>query len=90
MNIILDEARLTFTSDMFGTVQGWRFALCDYLLEEFGHNAPGFRQSPFGPDVDAFEYESLALLGPTEDDCLYALKILDRAREIIRVEGLDY
>lgn len=90
MNEILHDVRLCYSGDAFGTTQGWRFALCDYLTSEMGEHVPGFVQSPAGPDEDAYEYEYLVEMQASAEEALYALKILDRAREIIRVEGLDY
>lgn len=87
---ILREVRLTNDGDVFGTVQMWRFALCDYILDEFGINVPGFRPSAFGPERDAYEFQILSGARATLEECQYALKILDRARLIIGAEGMDY
>ena len=90
MSEILDMVRLSYSGDAFDTVQGWRFALCDYLTSEMGEHVPDFRQSPMGPDEDAYEYEYLIEMQASAEECQRVLKILDRAREILRVEGLDY
>jgi hypothetical protein len=90
MSEVLNTVRLSYSGDPFSTVQGWRFALCDYLTFEWGENIAGYTPSPFGPDEDAWEYEELVESSVSPEDALYALKILDRAREIIRIEGLDY
>ena len=89
MNKILDEVRLSYSGDLFGHVQGWRFALADYLTFEWGESIPGFWPSDFGPDEDVHEYETLTDMQASPEDSLYALKILDRARSILGAEGLD-
>lgn len=76
--------------DQFAWVQGWRFALCDYLTSEWGESIPGFRQSPAGPDEDCWEYERLTEGQYGPDVCLHALKIFDRYREWLRIAGEDY
>lgn len=76
--------------DQFGWCQGWRFALCDYLTSEWGEHVPGFRQGAGGPDGDAYEYEELTEIRPGPDECWYALRILDRYREWLRIAGKDY
>jgi len=76
--------------DQFGWVQGWRFALCDYLTSEWGESIPGFRQSPAGPDEHAYEYMELGYIQAGPEECAYALKIFDRYREWLRIAGRDY
>ncbi|HEY6021301.1 MAG TPA: hypothetical protein VIY48_15770 [Candidatus Paceibacterota bacterium] len=88
MNNILAEVRLTYSGDAFGTVQDWRFSICQWLTDA-GEYVPDFR----GADElrDGYSYEYLVFddeVGIPE--ACYALKILDRAREIMRVENLDY
>lgn len=76
--------------DQFAWCQGWRFALCDYLTFEWGEYVPDFRPSPMGPEEDAYEYEELTEIQPSPDECRYALRILDRYREWLRIAGRDY
>lgn len=76
--------------DVFGWVQGWRFALCDYLTFELGEHVPEFRPSPLGPDEDAFEYEELLHLRPTRNEAYHALHVLDRYRIWVGLAGRDY
>jgi hypothetical protein len=76
--------------DPFGWVQGWRFALCDYITSELGGYVPDFRQGPFGAEVEAWEYETLMDEEPDIESAKYALKVLDRYREWLRVAGKDY
>lgn len=75
--------------DVFGWVQGWRFAIAQ-LLTDMGQFVPDFRGAD---DVrEWFEYEELVSLGHTisEGDLLYSLTILDRYREWLRLAGRDY
>jgi hypothetical protein len=89
-NPVLIEARINHDPyDQFAWVQGWRFALCDYLTEH-GEHVPDFRQAFNGPETDAFEYEQLEYMNATVPDAWYALKILDRYREWLRIAGKDY
>lgn len=88
MNRILTEARLTYSGDAFDTVQDWRFSICQWLTDA-GKHVPDFRGSDDIRDGYAYEY----LVYDDEvgiPEAHYALKILDRAREIMRAESLDY
>lgn len=76
--------------DEFGWVQGWRFALRDYLTHEWGERPEGFRSAPSGPDEDAWEYEALMEARTPPGDARYALTILNRYREWLRMAGRDY
>lgn len=90
MSEILDEVRLSDDGDAFGTVQEWRFAIADYLLEEYRYLVPGFRQAPSGPDEGSYAYQILVEVFPAEAELLYVLRILDRARSILGAMGRDY
>ena len=76
--------------DEFAWVQGWRFALCDYLTHEWGERPEGFWPAPSGPNKDAWEFEILTEEQPSPEDARYALVILDRYREWLRAAGKDY
>lgn len=89
-NPVLDMTRDTDMYDPFGWVQGWRFALCDYLTFDLGESVPFFRASAFGPEEDSYEYQELISLNPEAEEAQYALKILDRYREWVRIAGRDY
>jgi len=88
MNHILEEARLTYMpGDVFAEVQGWRFSLAQWLTDA-GVYVPDFRGAD---DIrNDYAYRYLRHSGASVGEAQYALRILDRAREIIRVEGLDY
>lgn len=76
--------------DQFAWCQGWRFALCDYLEFVWGEEVPGFLPNITGPVEDAYEYQELKEIQPGPDECWYALRILDRYREWLRIAGKDY
>lgn len=88
MNHILEEVRLTADrGDVFAEVQSWRFSLAQWLTDS-GVTVPDFRGAD---DIrDDYAYGYLEDSFPSIAQARHALKILDRAREIIRVEGLDY
>ncbi len=74
--------------DSFGWVQGWRFALCDYLYWDMGENVPGFRPA-FQPE-SSYEYEEISSLTPDLETLWYTLEILDRYRVWLGIAGQDY
>lgn len=76
--------------DQFGWCQEWRFAICDYLLWDLGVSYPGFRPAPSGPVVDSYAYRELAASRYDEPELRYALTILDRYREWLRLADKDY
>jgi len=75
--------------DQFAWCQEWRFAICDYLVWELGGHVPGFRPA-CGPDDDSYAYDCLRHMNVTEESLRYALRILDRFGEWLRIEGKDY
>jgi hypothetical protein len=88
---ILGEALVNHDPyDQFGWCQGWRFALCDFLYWDQGETVPGFRPGFNGPDIDSFEYSQLTCSDYTTEQAEYALMILDRYREWLRIAGEDY
>lgn len=88
---VLGEALINHDPyDEFAWVQSWRFAIADRLYWYEGAYVPGYDPGPMsGPDL-TFAYEQLAELEPTEDQMWYALGILDRYREWLRIAGRDY
>lgn len=74
--------------DQFAWCQGWRFALCDYLVWELGEYVPEFRS--LAPDEESYEFQELKELEPEAESVWYALRILDRYREWLRINGHDY
>lgn len=90
-NPVLQEARIYHDPhDEFAWVQGWRFAICDRLFWYEGESVPGFNPGGAnGPELSA-EYEALSEVDPTVDQAEYALGILDRYREWLRIAGKDY
>lgn len=76
--------------DQFGWVQGWRFAIADYLTFNEGEYVDGFRPAMGGPDVDSYEYDELLCMNPSVEALRYAEKVFERFREWLRVAGEDY
>lgn len=90
-NPVLIQARLTHDPyDEFAWVQDWRFAIAQ-RLEDLGEYVPEFRGAD---DIrDTYEYEAVAGTETSEGDAemmWYALRILDRYREWLRIAGKDY
>ena len=91
-NPVLIEARVDHDPyDEFAWVQNWRFAICDRLYWHEGEYVPGFSPgaAATGPEL-TFEYEMLSELDPTVPEMEYALNVLDRYREWLRIAGRDY
>lgn len=74
--------------DEFAWVQGWRFALCDFLTFDRGENVPEFR--PASQPEKSYEYETLEYENPETEDLWNALRILDAYREWLGSQGRDY
>jgi hypothetical protein len=86
---VLGTAVLFFDPhDLFGWCQEWRFTLAQYLTDQ-GECVPDFRGGP-GLRDDLSYYEELTAMRPGPDACRYALRILDRYREWLRIAGRDY
>ena len=96
-NPVLIEARIHHDPyDEFAWVQDWRFAIAQFLTDA-GEFVPDFRGSD---DIrDDFAYEQLEMLYPEARDHIYkretaeltyALRILGRYREWLRIAGRDY
>lgn len=75
-NPVLIEARINHDPyDEFAWVQDWRWALRDY-------DSPNAERT--------YAWETLTSMGTTPEERAYALKILDRYREWLRIAGKDY
>ena len=96
-NPVLIEARIYHDPyDEFAWVQEWRFAIAQFLTD-CGEFVPDFRGAS---DIrDDFAYSIVSGLYPESqdhvyehetDELRYALKILDRYREWLRIAGRDY
>lgn len=89
-NPVLIEARINHDPyDEFAWVQDWRFSIAQYLTD-LGEYVSDFRGAD---DIrDDYPYEQLFAMRCSLDveDLRYALKILDRYREWLRVAGKDY
>jgi hypothetical protein len=75
--------------DEFAWVQGWRFALCDFLLFERGELVEGFYTGANEAE-NSYEFETLQYENPSTEDALKALSVLDSYREWLGAEGRDY
>ena len=74
--------------DQFAWVQGWRFALCDYLTYDLGESVPEFRS--YAPETESYEYQEIHELDIDSETAWYTLEILDRYRAWLGMAGLDY
>lgn len=74
--------------DEFAWVQGWRFAMCDFLYFEREEHVPDFR--PANEPENSYEFETLQYENPTTEEVEYALRVLDNFREWLGTEGRDY
>lgn len=89
-NPVLQEARLNHDPyDQAAWVHDWRSSIAQYLTDQ-GEHVPDFQGS--GDIRDEFAYEVLHESNPAyePDELFYALKILTRYREWLRVAGKDY
>lgn len=94
-NPVLIEARIAHDPyDEFAWVQDWRFSIAQFLTDN-GAYVPDFRGAD---DIrDDYPYEQLVMLysgtdmtGRESAELEYALRILDRYREWLRIAGKDY
>jgi hypothetical protein len=86
-NPVLIEARINHDPyDEFAWCQEWRFAIAQ-RLEDVGEPVPGFR----GAD-DIRETYAYAMIAYRDNaaELWYALNILTRYREWLRIAGKDY
>jgi len=74
--------------DQFAWVQGWRFALCDYLYHVMGESVPEFR--PASEPEFSYEFDEISYHDPNLETLWYSLEILDRYRVWLGMAGLDY
>jgi len=80
--------------DQWGWVQGWRFALAEYIY--FGCHRPDlvpeFRPSAwYEPDTDVWEFIELTNRGPfTEDELIRVWRVLNRYVNWLKVAGKEY
>jgi hypothetical protein len=87
-NPVLIEARVNHDPyDEFAWVQEWRFSIAQ-LITDIGEHVPDFRGSD---DIrDDYAYQQLSYGPASVRELRYALKILDRYREWLRIAGKDY
>ena len=82
--------------DPWGSTMAWLFASADFLTD-YADGVPaelGFRQSIFGPDEDACEYQALKSLYEDGECSLSAIehfaKVLNRYAELLNRKGHSY
>jgi len=87
-NPVLIEARMNHDPcDQFAWVQEWRFAIAQWLTDA-SYEVEDFRGSD---DIrEDYAYEAITSVRPTISELRYALKVLDRYREWLRIAGEDY
>lgn len=84
------------SGDTYGSTVSVLFAIADVLTELDPALVPAdwqFRQSPFGPDTEAWEYEAIheAMAdGATVEDLQHAAKVFERLDTMNRLTGLEY
>lgn len=97
-NPFLFEFRMNADSDEWGTTMSWMFAICDYLTDG-NVEVPReweFRQSPFGSDTEAYEYQIIDEIFIHSDDddktqtLIHAGDILVRYAHLLKSLGKDY
>lgn len=91
-NPVLQASRIYFGSDEWGTTMGWWFAIADYLTD-LGVEVPEdweFRQSPFGSDTEAYEYQELLDLRASAEDALFAGRVFTKYAGYLKSIGEDY
>lgn len=97
-NPILETMRDTFDDgDPWGSAVAWHFAIADVIAEIDREQVPSaweFRQSPFGADTEAYEYEAIietmANDGATLEDLVHAGNVLARYTHLLSINGYDY
>lgn len=98
------EVALNADNDPFAWVQGWRFAICEVLLFDWGYCVPEFRTMAHEPEEDSYEVEILRTFYEFEDGgesipmkywhveetLKTLLAVLDRYRVWVGLAGKDY
>lgn len=86
------EYRITSSGDSWGQCLAWKFALADYLTHR-GIAVPNewqFRQSPSGPDKDAYEWKELSRRNDAGSTLRRFAGVLHRLQSILEAQGKDY
>ena len=96
MNKVLkQDLELSQDGDDWGWSMSCLFAIADVLYDEgLVPDEWHFRQSPFGPNAESWEYQRILDLVDckyaTLDDVLEFGNILNRYCDILRAQGRDY
>ncbi len=86
------EYRFSACGDSWGHCMAWLFAIADHQCHN-GQPVPDhwqFRPSPFGPDTESPEYQTLQELEPPPEILAEFGAQLWRLRGILQARGLDY
>ena len=97
-NVVIEYLRDGFDfGDMYASTVGVLFAIADVITEIDPALVPSeweFRQSPFGADTDAPEYQAIIEAmrndGATLEDIEFAGRVFSRLDSMNRATGLEY
>ena len=90
---LIAEIKIDGFYDGYGVCMGWIFSICDYIESVLEMPTPAdwqFRQSPFGPDTEASEYQILVDLAPDINQLMPVALILLRYKALLKAAGKDY
>ena len=83
--------------DGYGESMAWLFAICDYIEHGLDPEKPYvvpfdwcYSGSPFGADVEAYEYQTLNELKPDYETLIKIGRVLLRYVDKLKVAGRDY
>jgi len=94
-SILENEMKLASSGDEWGECTVWAFALCDYLTDyDTCPDYWDYNQSPFGSDVDSYEYGTICNAVDLKDISIEDLhkfsKSLYVKYEELKKAGKDY
>lgn len=92
-NPILETMRDSFDGgDPWGSTMEWWFAIADYTTDTYGDTPAEweFRQSPCGSNEDAYAFQQLDDLRPSEAQLLHAGNVLSRYAAQLKLAEMDY
>lgn len=96
-NAIKYEVKINGLYDGYGDSMAWLFAICDYIEHGLDPERPylvpfdwRYSGSPFGADVEAYEYQTLSELKPDYETLVKIGRVLVRYVDKLKVAGLDY
>ena len=91
------EVKANGLYDGYGESMAWMFAICDYIEHGLDPKRPyvvpfywRYSGSPFGADVEAYEYKTLQELKPDYETLIKIGRVLVRYVDKLKVSGRDY